>query len=201
MAVSDSYPSMDRLAELQQLIADFADIQRMVDMTDKGRLENDVEHSFGLALTCLFLAPKVAPKLNLEKILTYALTHDIVEIHAGDTFAFDAQATKGKQARERSALKKLRQEWPDFPELAKSAEAYMDKLDPEARFVYTIDKILPSMMVNLGEKDAFWTRHKITRQTHNSLKQARMQESEEALPYLEMFLAWMNDPDYFYKAD
>jgi 5'-deoxynucleotidase YfbR-like HD superfamily hydrolase len=86
--MSDS-PSMDRLAELQQLIADFSKIQRIPPMGNSGRPENDVEHSFGLALTCWYLQPKVAPDLDLLKILQYALSHDIVELHAGDTFVFD----------------------------------------------------------------------------------------------------------------
>ena len=46
------YPSIDRLAELQQLIADFAKVKRMPHLADNGMEENDVEHSFGLALTC-----------------------------------------------------------------------------------------------------------------------------------------------------
>jgi 5'-deoxynucleotidase YfbR-like HD superfamily hydrolase len=60
------YPSMARIAELQQFIADFAKVERVPQLADTGRPENDVEHSFGLALTCWFLAPKIAPELSLE---------------------------------------------------------------------------------------------------------------------------------------
>lgn len=201
MAISKDYPSIQRIAELQQLIADFARIERMVQLADTGRPENDVEHSYGLTLTCLFLAPKIAPKLSLEKILRYALCHDIVEIHSGDTFAFDPEAVKGKAAREELALEQLQKEWPDFPELVEAARAYKDKADSEARFVYTIDKILPAVMVNLGEKEAFWRRHKITVQMEDQEKRGKMGHSPEALPYLDMLLEWLSDPDYFYKAE
>lgn len=194
-------PSMNRIAELQQLIADFAQVLRMPQLANTGRLENDAEHSFGLALTCWFLAPKVAPKLNLAKILTYALAHDIVELHSGDTFAFDKLRVKTKAAREIVALKQLRQDWPDFPELTEAAQIYQDKSDPEARFVYTIDKILPSVMVNLGEKEAFWHRHKITREMEEAEKRHKMHHSPEALPYLEVLLQWMAEPDRYYKPD
>ncbi len=194
-------PSMQRVAELQRLIVELSQVQRMVKLADTGRFENDVEHSYGLAMTCWYLAPKVAPKLDQGKILTYALAHDIVEIHSGDTFAFDQEALKDKPERESKAIKKLEKDWPDFPDLSKAALAYKNKSDAEARFVYTVDKILPSLMVNLGEKDIFWRRHKITREMEAIEKKNKMKSSPEALPYLEMLLEWMNDPDYFYKPD
>lgn len=199
MTKQTDLPSMDRLADLQRLIASLAQVKRMVHLTDTGRFENDAEHSYGLALTCWFLAPKVAPKLNQEKILKYALAHDIVEIHSGDVFAFDEAGVRTKPAREKAALEKLSKDWFDFPELTQFATGYMDKLDPEARFVYTIDKILPSLMVNLGEKEIFWSRHEITQAMEADEKRKKMKYSPEALPYLEMLLAWMADPDYFYK--
>jgi putative hydrolase of HD superfamily len=200
MPTKRDIPSIERIAELQQLIANFASIQRMVHLANSGRFENDVEHSFGLALTCMFLAPKIAPELSLEKILCYALAHDMVEIHSGDTFAFDPEAVKGKARREAEALKQLQNEWPDFPELTTAAEAYKDKENPEARFVYTIDKLLPAIMVNIGEKETFWSRHKITREMEVTEKHGKMKHSPEALPYLDMLLEWMSDPDYFYKS-
>ena len=83
------YPSLNRLAELQQLIADFAKVKRVPHLADNGQPENDMEHSYGLALTCWYLQPKIAPELSLSEILQYALAHDIVELHAGDTFIFD----------------------------------------------------------------------------------------------------------------
>lgn len=70
--------------------------------------------------------------------------------------------------REGEALERLQREWPDFPELTQRAQEYRDKATPEARFVYTIDKILPPIIVNLSEKEAFWHPHKVTRAMHQA---------------------------------
>jgi putative hydrolase of HD superfamily len=194
-------PSVQRIAELQQLIADFSRILRVLHLADTGRLENDVEHSFSLALTCWYLAPKIAPKLNLEKILRYSLAHDIVELHSGDTYVFDKKRVKTKATREKAALKQLRADWPDFTDLADAAQSYQDKQDAEARFVYTIDKMLPPIMINLGQKDKFWVPNKVTREMHEAEKRDKMMLSEEASDYCELLIEWLSQPDYFYKPD
>lgn len=190
---------MQRLAELQQFIADFAKVLRVPHLEDTGRPENDVEHSFGLALTCWFLAPKIAAGLDQAKILKYALAHDTVEVHAGDTFVFaPKEQLDSKSDREDAAIELLANDWSDFPELADFAKGYKDKRDEEATFVYAIDKILPVLMVNLGEKSAFWDRHKITLQMEIDIKK-NILKSDIVAPYYEKLIAWMSDPDYFYK--
>lgn len=195
---STSTPSVERIAQLQQFIAEFSNIERFINMTDTGRKENDVEHSFGLALTCWFMAIHVAPQLNLEKILTYALAHDIVEIHSGDTFIFDAPRVATKSDRENDAIKKLYKQWPDFKAMVQTAEEYKNKVNDEAKFVYTVDKMLPALMVNLGEKDAFWNKHKITKEMHASEKTDKMKHSPELEGYDELLNEWLANPDYFY---
>lgn len=193
---------MDRIAELQQFIADFARILRVPQLADTGRPENDVEHSFGLALTCWYLAPKIAPQLNLEKILKYALMHDTVEIHAGDTFAFGSkELLDSKSDREDAAIERLTEEWPDFPEISQYAKGYKDKIDEEAKFVFSVDKMLPVLMINLGEKDKMWHKHKITLSALTLEKQAKMRVSSYVAPYFEEIVAWMSDPNYFYPED
>jgi 5'-deoxynucleotidase YfbR-like HD superfamily hydrolase len=194
-------PTMQRIAELQQFIADFAKVLRVPQLADTGRAENDVEHSFGLALTCWFLAPKIAPDLNLEKILKYAIAHDTVEIHAGDTFVFgEKKQLESKAARENQAVDKLKSDWGDFSELSNYAVAYIHKADEEAKFVYAVDKILPVLMVNLGEKQEFWNRHKISYQMQAEEKGDKMRVSAAVAPYYEQLLEWMGDPDYFYNS-
>lgn len=194
------HPSIDRIAELQQFIADFAKIQRVPHLANNGRPENDVEHSYGLALTCWYLAPKIAPELSLEKIFAYALAHDTVELHAGDTFIFaSAEELASKSNREDKALTQLKKDWSDFPEMIDYAAGYKDKRDEEAKFVYAVDKILPVLMVNLGEKSAFWERHKITLQMEADQKVTILKSSYVA-PYYQKLLDWLADPNYLYRS-
>jgi 5'-deoxynucleotidase YfbR-like HD superfamily hydrolase len=200
MTKSEPQPSIQRIAELQQFIADFAKVERMPQLADSGRRENDVEHSFGLALTCWFLHPKVAPELNLSKILQYALAHDTVEIHAGDTFTFGpSEEIASKSDREDAALERLRTDWPDFTSMNSAASAYKNKIDDEAKYVYAVDKLLPVIMVNLGEKDIFWSRHKVTLQDMVNNKRKVINVSPHMQPYFQKLVEWISDPNYFYK--
>jgi len=192
---------MQRIAELQQLIADFAKVKRVLELANNGQLENDVEHSYGLALTCWFLAPKIAPKLDLGKILLYALAHDVVELHSGDTYVFDKAGVETKAEREKAAIEQIKQDWPDFPELVGAVIGYAEKHDAEAKFVYTVDKMLPPVLINLGEKERFWRKNKVTREMHEHEKSKKMQHSPEALPYLDALNEWLSNPDYFYKPE
>lgn len=184
------YPSLDRIAELQQLIADFAKVKRMPHLADNGTPENDVEHSFGLALTCWYLHPKIAPDLNLAEILKYALAHDIVELHAGDTFIFDEENWAKKEARETAALERIRNDWQDFSEMGDYAEGYMKKETEEAKFVKAVDKLLPVIMVELGEKSAFWNKHNITLEMERQNK-VTIHVSERMKPYHELLIRWL----------
>lgn len=194
------YPSIDRLAELQQLIADFAKVERVPHMADNGKPENDVEHSFGLAITCWFLQPKIAPELDLGEILKYALAHDVVELHAGDTFIFDEAGAATKEERERAALTTIDKDWPDFPDLATYAEGYMDKISEEAKFVKAVDKILPLLMVELGEKNEFWHRHKITLKMERDNK-VTIHVSKYMSPYYEKVIDWLDQQGHMYPED
>lgn len=195
-------PTIERVVQLQQLIADFASIARVPELADKKRPENDAEHSYGLALTVWFLSSRIAPELDEAKILKYALAHDTVELHAGDTFVFGDKAQLAtKSDREDSAITQLEREWPDFIELTTYAKGYKNKIDEEARFVYAVDKLLPVMMVNLGEKQEFWSRHKISLEMMKKEKEPRIKQSKYLAPYYDAFLKWMTAPDYFYKKD
>lgn len=189
-----NYPSIKRLAELQLMIADFARVERVPHLADLGRPESDVEHSFGLALTCWYLHPKIAPELDLLEILKYALSHDIVEIHAGDTFAFsdDTSLINSKEQRERDAVETLRLDWDDFPELTNYTEGYMDKIREEAKFVKAVDKLLPLLMIDLGEGSNYWTRYGITIEKLKENKKPILLSSSVA-PYYDLIFQWLRD--------
>ena len=183
---------MDRLAELQQFIADFAKVLRVPQLADTGRPENDVEHSYGLAITCWFLHDKIAPELDMLKIFKYALSHDIVEIYAGDTFAFDTDKAfvASKESRERDAVGTLRETLPDFSEAIDYTEGYMDKINEEARFVKAVDKILPLIMIELKEGQEYWDRYEITLADLRENKKPIL-ISDQVAPYYDLAFEWL----------
>ena len=186
------YPSMDRLADLQQMVADFAKIERVFDLANNGRLENDAEHSFSLALFCWYLQPKIAPELDLARVLQYALAHDIVELHAGDTYVFDEVKMADKSEREQVALEQIAVEWSDFSKLHHYAKGYMDKADEEAKFVKAVDKILPILTIEIGEKEVWWQKHKVTLAMEREQKKT-IHISKYVSPYYEKLLIWLDE--------
>ncbi len=189
------YPSMDRLAQLQQMIADFAKIQRVPPMGDTKRAENDVEHSYGLAMTCWYLQPKIAPELDLLKVFKYSLAHDIIELHAGDTFVFDVIKVESKEQRERDALVQIKSDWPDFYDVTKHAEGYMDKVEPEARFVKAVDKLLPVIMIELdANPETIWQRLSVNLEMERENK-VTIKVSDAVAPYYELLLNWLDERD------
>lgn len=186
------YPSIDRLAELQQLIADFSKVRRAVPLADANDAENDVEHSYGLAMTCWYLHDKIAPSLDLSKILRYALAHDLVEIHAGDTYSFDTAAVATKYQREKDAMRQLEKDWHDFPMIVEFAEGYADKLDEEAKFTYAVDKLLPVIMIELANAEAIWNDKQLTLAMERDNK-VTILRSDIVAPYYEQLLAWLDE--------
>ena len=138
-----------RMKDLQTFLNKFLDIERMVYLPDtarKDRLETDTEHPYHLAMHAWFLCQSF-PELNQEKVLKYALAHDLVEIYAGDVMAIgrtDAEQ-KQKEDDEAAALRRIKKEWPDFVELTDYIENYEKQSDPESVFVKALDKLMPTI--------------------------------------------------------
>lgn len=191
-------PTLERIAALQQLIANFGSVERALDLPGTKRRENDNDHSFGLALTCWYLQPKIAPNLDLLEIFKYALTHDLVELHAGDTFAFDKAGIESKADREKASVKQLRSDWNDFPDLSQYSEDYMNRISEEAKFVKAVDKLLPPIMIELSGKSE-WKRLGITLEAEKENKQS-LHVSEYISPYYELLLEWLDGRDNIPKT-
>ena len=140
-------------------------VERRNHLADGSRRENTAEHSWHLGIAALVLAPFAVEPIDLGTAVAMALVHDIVEIDAGDTFAYDeADGAATKQAREEAAADRLfgllpaaTGEW--FRELWNE---YERGDTAEARFVMAVDRLAP-MMLNLAEGGSTWREHGITR--------------------------------------
>lgn len=199
----ESKPNIRRIIELQATILRFRAIGRENRIPPENEVpENDVEHSYSLALVGWYLA-QFFPHLNQEKVLKYALAHDLIEIHAGDTFAYGSEADiSSKQAREAAAQRQLAEEWQDFADLHEHIIEYEDKSTNEAKFIYSLDKLMPALMNYLGNGDV-WKRHGVSIERFKREKESKMPVSPEVYPYYHELLALIEkDVDrYFPKAD
>lgn len=179
-------PDLNRIIELQKLLLAFSQIERVVDRRHKDGYirESDTEHSYNLAMTAWFLAPYF-PHLDKEQLIMLALVHDLVEVHAGDTYAYsDAETLAGKAAREADALHQLQQEWPDFPELTATIHDYEKKISEEAKFVYALDKIMPMIVIYMGEGHT-WKKEGVTLDMQHKAKKNKIAISKDIKPYYD----------------
>lgn len=177
-------PDISRLITFQSLLLNFQAIQRVTHMPKTFQPENDVEHSYSLAMSAWFLA-QYFPHLDCDKIIRYALVHDLVEVHAGDTYIYANQATIAtKRTREHAALKQLEQDWPDFPDLTATIKDYETHHSEEAKFVYALDKIMPIMVIFIAEGYT-WQQEGITPERLHAVKQHKVAVSPEIAPYYD----------------
>lgn len=132
-------------------------IGRQTYLSDGIRKENDAEHAWHMAVMALVLGEYSNDKIDLLKTISMILIHDIVEIDAGDTYAYDEQRKKSQKSREIAAAdrifallpedqqKKFRLLWEEF----EAAET------PEARFARAMDNVQP-IMLNNATKGKSW---------------------------------------------
>lgn len=132
-------------------------IGRQTYLTGGERKENDAEHAWHMALMTVLLSEYAEEDIDVLKTVTMLLIHDIVEIDAGDTYAYDEEAKKTQRQRELAAAdrifgilpedqgRKLRSLWDEFEE-AETAEA---------KFAHTMDNIQPMMLNDLTDGKAW----------------------------------------------
>ena len=132
------------------------------------------EHTFELALLCWYIAHADGLALDGEKIIKYALAHDLVEAYAGDTPAYDTAGQVDKAAREQAALERIAAEFPEFPELITIITAYEAKADEEARFVYATDKLIDPLNTSLETGLTHWKEHGIQYEAMRTYKDSKI---------------------------
>lgn len=138
------------LFKLQQLTIDLSLINRKHYLSGTKRNENDLEHSFTVALLCWYLYEVIKPKLDISLVLKYAMAHDFVERYAGDVHSFASkEAREAKVIKEQEALVRLSEEFSEFPDLTQTMRCYEEKSDEESLFVWTVDKIQQLIMGDL----------------------------------------------------
>ncbi|MDB5177620.1 MAG: Metal dependent phosphohydrolase [Candidatus Saccharibacteria bacterium] len=141
----DAQQAHDYLLQLGKLTVDFAHVER-VPHYDINHPENDVEHSFHLAISAMELAANYHPELDVGLVAQFSLVHDLPEVYVGDVPTFDITDEKRaeKESAERVATERLVKELP--PHLGQLLKRYEDQIEPEARFVRLIDKLLPAVI-------------------------------------------------------
>ena len=137
-------------------------ILRRTHLSGNGRRENDAEHAWHMAIMIYLLKEYANEEFDMAKAMLMALVHDIVEIDAGDTYAFDSKGLETKDVREAQAAKRLFGILPEDQgeELKTLFEEYEANETPEARFVRVMDNFQPLLLNNSnGGRD--WKEHGI----------------------------------------
>lgn len=132
-------------------------------LADGSRKEDDAEHSWHLALMCAILSEHSNEEIDLVKTITMVLIHDIVEIDAGDTYAYDPIANVSKEERELVAADRIFNLLPEdqAKELRSLWEEFEDRKTPEAKFAATLDRIQP-FLLNAASKGVSWKEHGVS---------------------------------------
>ena len=157
----------DRLGRQIEFLIEIDKLKHIVRQTwlvDQSRKENDAEHSWHLAVAAILLYEHADdPKPDLLRVLKMVVVHDLVEIDAGDTYAYDATAVTGQAERERKAADRLFKMLPpdqeaEFRGLWEEIEA---RQTPEARFAAALDRFQPFLW-NYRTQGRAWMEHEVT---------------------------------------
>lgn len=139
----------DKIVELGELALKFGRVERKTFHPNRIRPETDTDHTVMLGLVACGLAAEFFPELNTGLVAQFALTHDLPEVHAGDTATLRlpaAAVAADKEERERAATMRLHLDFHNtFPWVANTTRWYQLQDTPEAVFVWAVDKIMPKI--------------------------------------------------------
>ena len=167
-------------------------IFRQTHLSGHGRNENDAEHAWHMAIMAYVLREYSNEKIDVAKVMLMCLIHDIVEIDAGDTYAYDAENLKTQTARENAAKERIFSLLPD--EQKEELIALFDEFEafetPESKFAHAMDNLQP-LMLNNSNGGADWKEHEVTaqqvygRQSKTRLGSETLFEVVDSIPDME----------------
>lgn len=151
-------------------------IFRQTHLSGHGRAENDAEHAWHMAVMAWLLREYANEHVDVAKVMMMCLIHDIVEIDAGDTYAYDPAGLQTQQAREDAAKERIYSLLPEDQkaELVAMFDEFENWSSPEARFAHALDNLQP-LMLNGSNDGADWKAHGVTaRQVYGRQNKTRL---------------------------
>ncbi len=137
------------MIRFSRLMLQFQGTERAIRPPGRESHENDVEHSYQLAMMAWYLNSAGELGYDTDAILRFALVHDLAEAYTGDVHAYDVQGRRGKAEREHKALNLMSHEFPASREFIQAIHEYETGGSPEAKFIYALDKLMPMLLVYL----------------------------------------------------
>ncbi|HRH26042.1 MAG TPA: HD domain-containing protein [Candidatus Paceibacterota bacterium] len=193
-------PQLDQTVKFMKFLHAFQLVERIMHVPNVERNENDAEHSYSLAMLAWYLIDSLDLKLDKQKVFEYCLTHDLVEIYAGDTYFLDEKAKETKAVREKEAQLQIEREFPEFVSLHPTITKYELQQDPESIFVHSLDKLAP-VLTNFIMEGRTWKAVGVAFKDLLENKRNKIQEGSEVMDLFEQIIVIIEkDPlKYFPK--
>ena len=138
-------------------------IFRQTHLSGHGRNENDAEHAWHMAIMAWLLREYANEEVDIAKVMLMCLIHDIVEIDAGDTYAYDEESLKTQKEREEKAKERVFSLLPEDQkaELIALFDEFEEYLTPESRFAHSMDNLQP-LILNDSNNGGDWKEHNVS---------------------------------------
>ena len=144
---------LDKQLKFSAEIDKMTGILRRTVILDKSRRENDAEHSWHIAVMAMLFEEYAIEPVNVSRAVEMCVVHDLIEIYAGDTFAYDMKANESKAEREKEAADKLFSQLPE--EQGKMIRDLWEEFDarqtPDAKYASCMDSLQPFLHNSLTE--------------------------------------------------
>ena len=139
---------------------------RQTHLSGHGRRENDAEHAWHMSIMAYLLREYANEPVDIARVMLMCLIHDIVEIDAGDTYAYDAENLKTQKAREDAAKERIFSLLPDDQraELIALFDEFEAYETPESKFAHSMDNLQP-LLLNDSNGGGDWREHGVTAET------------------------------------
>lgn len=156
----------DRLKQQLNFILEIdqeKNILRQTHLSHHGRRENDAEHAWHMTIMAYLLKEYANESIDIAKVMMMCLLHDVVEIDAGDTYAYDEVGKQTQQAREAAAKERIYSLLPDDQkqELQALFDEFEARQTPESKFARAMDNLQP-LLLNDSNQGSDWKEHTVT---------------------------------------
>ena len=164
-------------------------IFRQTHLSGHGRNENDAEHAWHMAIMAYLLQEHANEPVDIGRVMLMCLIHDIVEIDAGDTYAYDTEGLKTQKAREDAAKERIFSLLPEDQKqkLTQLFDEFEEFQTPESKFAHAMDNLQP-LLLNNSNGGGDWREHGVSAKQVYGRQQKTRQGSEKLYQVTDQIL-------------